>query len=146
MGEWSSCQSYCGLPGCDSLMRGYHRFGETYFLHLVGKDELTPWNRWVLLQKPPVTQLLKNFTNFIESEGSLPCSKEPATGPYPKPNESSPYPHLIWLRLILILSSLLRLGLPSGVSFRLAFPLKPCMHSSCLSCVLHALPISTSLT
>jgi len=27
----------------------------------------------------------------MEPEGSLPCSQEPAIGPYPEPNESSPY-------------------------------------------------------
>jgi hypothetical protein len=26
----------------------------------------------------------------MESEGSLRCSQEPATGPYPEPDESSP--------------------------------------------------------
>jgi hypothetical protein len=30
----------------------------------------------------------------MEPESSLPSSQEPSTGPYPKPDESSPY-HLI---------------------------------------------------
>jgi hypothetical protein len=27
----------------------------------------------------------------MEPEGSLPCSQEPANGPYPEPDESSPH-------------------------------------------------------
>jgi len=29
--------------------------------------------------------------HFIELEGSLPCSQDPATGPYTEPRESRPY-------------------------------------------------------
>jgi hypothetical protein len=38
-------------------------------------------------------QLLKNFERFVELEGSLQCSLESSTGPYPEPDQSSPYPH-----------------------------------------------------
>jgi hypothetical protein len=46
----------------------------------------------------------------MEPEGSLPCSKEPSNGPYPEPDESSPYhTNLFLLRSVLILFSILRI-------------------------------------
>jgi hypothetical protein len=55
----------------------------------------------------------------MEPEGSFPCSQEPFTGPCPERNRSSPYHtipfHPIPLRSILILSTHLQLGLPSGL-------------------------------
>ena len=48
-------------------------------------------------------------------EGSLPHSQVPPTCPYPEPHRSSPYPHIPLPEDILILSSHLRLGLPSGL-------------------------------
>jgi hypothetical protein len=58
-----------------------------------------------------------NRTNYVapEPEGSSPHSREPATGPYPEPDESTPPPQPISLRSILVPSSYLRLGLPSGL-------------------------------
>jgi hypothetical protein len=44
---------------------------------------------------------------------SLPCSQESTTGPYPEPDQFSPHHPILNLRPILILSSHLRLGLPS---------------------------------
>jgi hypothetical protein len=44
---------------------------------------------------------------FMKLEGSLPCSQEPATGPYPERIN-------VPLKLILILSSHVHPGLPSS--------------------------------
>jgi hypothetical protein len=49
----------------------------------------------------------------MQPEGSLLCLKQPATDPYPEPDESSPDPHSISQRSILILSTHVRLGLPT---------------------------------
>jgi len=72
----------------------------------------------------------------MEPEGSLPCSQETVTGPYPEPIIQPTTSHTISLRYILILSSHLRLGLPSGI-FLSVFPNKMYvfiifpMHATC---------------
>jgi hypothetical protein len=49
------------------------------------------WVRYTQsLRHPQVTQPVKRFPAFYERRASLPCSQEPATGPYPKPDESGP--------------------------------------------------------
>jgi hypothetical protein len=61
-----------------------------------------------------------NSQHFTEPGGSLLCSQEPAAGLYPKPEDSSPYPHPVSVWSILILSSHLCLGLSSGL-FRFSY-------------------------
>jgi hypothetical protein len=51
----------------------------------------------------------------MEPEGSSPYTQEPATCPYPEPDQFSLRPHPTSRRSILILSSHLRLGLSSGL-------------------------------
>jgi hypothetical protein len=91
------------------------------YRHIWWITQLSLWS-WTLLEKAPVAQLLRNFQHFMETEGSLPCSQEPATSPSPDPNQSSPYHHILFIpRLNLILSTHLYLGLPS-VIFPSSFP------------------------
>jgi hypothetical protein len=72
-----------------------------------------------------------------EPEGSPPYLQQPATDPYPEPIESTLHPpKLISLRLILIPSSHLRLGLPSGV-FPSGFPHHNPLHFTVLSHACH---------
>jgi len=61
----------------------------------------------------------------IETEGSSPCRKELATGPYLKPTESTQHPQSLFLtvRSIQFPSSHLCLGLPSTL-FPSGFPNK----------------------
>jgi hypothetical protein len=61
-----------------------------------GSQDLTPW-RTVLLQKLTVLQLVKNSPHFIGPEISLPCAQRLAICPYPKPDESSSWPHILFL-------------------------------------------------
>jgi len=82
----------------------------------------------------------------MEPEGSLPHSQLPATCPYPKKAGSSPYPpHPTSWRSILILSSHLCLGLPSGL-FPSGFPTETLYSLSSNRYALHAPPISSILS
>jgi hypothetical protein len=42
-------------------------------------------------QKLAIPQVVKNSPSFMEPEGSLPCSQEPAIGPYIQKDESTPH-------------------------------------------------------
>ena len=88
---------------------------------LDGVHLLTPWCR-VLLEKLTGLQLVKKFPYFTEPENSLPHSQASANCLYPEPAQSR-YPHPTSWRSVLILSTHLHLGLPSGL-FLSGFPTK----------------------
>jgi len=67
----------------------------------------------------------------MEPEGSLPRLQMPTICPCPEPDQSSPYSHPTSWIFILILSSHLCLGLPSGI-FPSGFPTKT-LHATILS-------------
>jgi hypothetical protein len=52
---------------------------------------LTPWSRAVFEKPRRWCRYSRTSQNFMEPEGSLPCSQEPVTDSYPKPDQSSPY-------------------------------------------------------
>jgi hypothetical protein len=57
----------------------------------------------------------------METEGSLPCSQKPVTGPYPKPDEFIRNIPFYFSMIYLVLSSHLLLGPPRGL-FPTGFP------------------------
>jgi hypothetical protein len=85
----------------------------------------------------------ENSPAFMDPEDSLSCSQKPATGPYPEPGESSSHHHTLSLQGPFLFD--LHLSLPSDL-----FPSGYLTHVlyafSQLPYMLHALPISSSLT
>jgi hypothetical protein len=57
----------------------------------------------------------------MKAEGSLLCSQEPSTGPYPEPDQSNSYQPILSLNIHFNIVHPLRLVLPSGL-FPSVFP------------------------
>jgi hypothetical protein len=85
-------------------------------------DSLTPWSR-VLLEKLAVSQLVKKLPAFYGARRFITAFRSDRHLSLSWSSQSNPNPHPTSWRSILILSSLLRLGLPGGL-FHLGFPTK----------------------
>jgi hypothetical protein len=62
-------------------MRGT-KLPSSYLEYLINSTEISP--------SPEATNS-RISQHFKEPKGLLPCSQEPSTGPYPKPDQSSSY-------------------------------------------------------
>ena len=110
---WTWLQFTAILSTCKSVWKCFSRFKYTYLL--------TPWSR-VLLEKLARLQLVKKFPAFYGTRRFLAAltSARHLSLSLASPIQSS-YPNPTSWRSILILSSHLRLGLPSGL-FPSGFP------------------------
>jgi hypothetical protein len=103
------------------------------------------WN-WALLEKPPIVQLLKNFPAFYGPRRFIIVFTRALhwSLPWARSIQSIPS-HPISIRSILILSTHLRLGLPSGL-YPSSFPTNILYAFRFAPLVLHAPPISSPVT
>jgi hypothetical protein len=58
---------------------------------LAANLKLIPWSR-VFLEKLTVAQLVKKYLAFYGTRRFTTVFQEPATGPYPEPDQSNPLP------------------------------------------------------
>jgi hypothetical protein len=123
--------SQCGICGEHSIRKGLlhkhlfshhcHSTNATYSFILLAPSLynltylLTPCSR-VLLEKPIGSQLVKKFPKFYGTQRSLLHSQVPPLAPFLSQLDPVHPPHLTSWRSILILSSHLSLGLPSGIT------------------------------
>jgi hypothetical protein len=98
----------------ESLLLGHGGFPLQLFVNRPTTG-LTPWS-WALFEKPPVLQLLKSFQTFYGTPRFIAVFIRPLH-PFLSGARSIQWVslHPVSLRSILILSTHLRLGLPSGL-------------------------------
>ena len=77
----ASCWTFINIYLLTYLLTYLHTHSHTY-LHTYLKSR-------VLVEKPRVPQLVRNFPHTMEPDGSLPCSKQPNICPYPEPDKAS---------------------------------------------------------
>jgi hypothetical protein len=83
--------------------------------------------------------------HFMEPEGSIPCSQEPSTGPYPEPYQSNPHHPILSTKIhFSIVHPPTSWSSQRFLSFWLSPPISY-MHSSSPPFVLHTPPISSFL-
>jgi hypothetical protein len=98
---------WCPLPqtnlsnGCVHQLWIYNAMFENVFGVSWTSDLILYWYcsdlYQLLVEKLTLAQVSRNSRPFMEPEGTLPCSQEPATGPYPEPNEPNLHPHSLFL-------------------------------------------------
>ena len=136
-GEYSTVQRYriapCPLKYCTRILTELLIYLLTYLL--------TPWSR-ILLEKLTCPQLVKKFPEFYGTRKFITTftNARHLSLSWASSIQSIP-PHLTSWRSSLILSSHLRLGLPSGSCPQVS-PSKLCIHLSSPPYVLHVPPIS----
>jgi hypothetical protein len=120
------CYHISRSPPCCSVIRGL---------------TITPWSS-VLLETLVVAQAYLT-KKYLASYATRSLIKVLPSGQHPKPAESSPHPHILFiLRFLWVLSSYLRLVLQSSL-FISGFPTKIWIHFSSLPWVVHASKLHT---
>ena len=96
-----------------------------------------PWSR-VLPEKLTDPQLVKKFPTFMEPEGSLPLSLEPATCPYTEPDQSIPClpSHFLKNQFNIILPSMPMSSISSFLPTKTLYA--PLLSPVCVTCPSHS--------
>jgi hypothetical protein len=110
-----TCHDVC------SETHGYRLFTQEYqYSSVLLCTQPTPQIWVVLLQK----LTLKKFPLSTEPNGLLICSQQPATGPYPEPDESRSHPHNLSQSISILISSSQSCPCLSSGLFPFSYPTK----------------------